>query len=236
MNQSIKTLKDTGTWRICWLSFKLQKKNGILHKHGYCVPNNGPCPGSYKPPAWQTATARPTAQQCGSKEDVHKAQTDMSSNQSQLRPVNYDQDSVLKHPPWTPLTLWLPSAGGPDRNHLEQHTVLQDHSHKPSRNRETLMLAAAISSKVDAGNFRVAVRLLCSEKTVAPSTNNTYEALKTIHPVAPSDRRLAAEFKGNTRFTPLQVSLEDIIIIIIMTIYIALWHSLNQKLRRLTWY
>ena len=73
------------------------------------------------------------------------------------------------------------------------------------------MLAAAISSKMEAMNFRAAVRLLYSEETVALSTNDTYEALKTKHPEAPSDRRPAAEFKGNTWFTPLQVSSEDVI-------------------------
>ena len=64
------------------------------------------------------------------------------------------------------------------------------------------MLAAATSNKVEAGNFRAAVRLLCSEETVAPSTDEIYDALKTKHPAAPSDRRPAVEFKGNTRFTP----------------------------------
>ena len=65
------------------------------------------------------------------------------------------------------------------------------------------MIAAAISNKVKAGNFRAVVQLLYSEETVTPSTNETYETLKTIHPAAPSDRRTAAEFKGNTRLTPL---------------------------------
>ena len=39
----------------------------------------------------------------------------------------------------------------------------------------------------------------------------TYEALKIKNPAEPSYRRPAAEFKGNTRFTPLQVSSEDVI-------------------------
>ena len=37
------------------------------------------------------------------------------------------------------------------------------------------------------------------------------EALKTKHPVAPSDHRPATKFKGNTWFTPLQVSSDDVI-------------------------
>ena len=45
---------------------------------------------------------------------------------------------------------------------------------------------------------------------VAPSTNDAYEALKTKHPAAPSNHQAAAEFTGNMRFTPLQVSSEDV--------------------------
>ena len=59
---------------------------------------------------------------------------------------------------------------------------------KPSRSRETSTLSEAISNKVEAGNFRAAVRLLCSEETVEPSTDDTYEAIKTKHPAALSDR------------------------------------------------
>ena len=68
------------------------------------------------------------------------------------------------------------------------------------------MLAAAITTKVNAGNFRAAVRLVCLEDTVAPSNDDTFEALKAKHPQAPSDRKPAAEFKGNMRFMPLQVT------------------------------
>ena len=73
------------------------------------------------------------------------------------------------------------------------------------------MLAAAITIKVEAGNFRAAVRLLCSEDTVAPNNDDIFEALKAKHLKAPSDRRLAAELKGNMRFMPLQVSPEDVV-------------------------
>ena len=55
------------------------------------------------------------------------------------------------------------------------------------------------------------VRLLCSEDTVAPSNDDTFEALKAKHPQAPSHRRPAAEFKGNMRFMPLQVLPDDVV-------------------------
>ena len=73
------------------------------------------------------------------------------------------------------------------------------------------MLAAAITSKVEAGNFRAAVRLLCSEETVTPSNDDRFVALKAKHPAAPSDRRQAVDLKGNVRFLPLQVSPEEIL-------------------------
>ena len=73
------------------------------------------------------------------------------------------------------------------------------------------MLAAAITTKVETGNFRAALRLLCSEDTVARINDDIFEALKAKHPQAPSDRRLAAEFKCNMRFMPLQVSPEDVV-------------------------
>ena len=60
------------------------------------------------------------------------------------------------------------------------------------------------------GNFTAAVRLLCSEETVAPSNDDTFVALKAKHPAAPSDRRQALYFKGNVRFLPLQVSPEEV--------------------------
>ena len=73
------------------------------------------------------------------------------------------------------------------------------------------MLAVAITSKVEAGNFRAAVHLLCSEETLASNSDDTFEALKAKHPPAPQERRPAAEFKGNLRFSSLQVSSEDVI-------------------------
>ena len=111
MNQSIKTLKDTGTCPVCWLSLKLQKKVRILHKYGHGGPNNGPCSGSYKlPSARQTAAARSTSQQSGTNQDVHTAHTDTPSDQSQPRLPNDDQYLGLKHSPCTLLITRIPKA------------------------------------------------------------------------------------------------------------------------------
>ena len=63
-----------------------------------------------------------------------------------------------------------------------------------------MMLARPIISKVEAGIFRAAVRLLYSEETVASSNDDMFVALKAKHPAASSDRRQAVDFKGNVRF------------------------------------
>ena len=89
-------------------------------------------------------------------------------------------------------------------------TIRSHKPHKTLRIRHDATLAAAITSKVEAGNFRAAVRLLCSQETVAAKNDDTFETLKAKHPAAPADRRLAAEFKGNLRFAPLEVSPEDV--------------------------
>ena len=64
---------------------------------------------------------------------------------------------------------------------------LRRSSHNPKS--YNLKLAAAVTSKIVAGNFRAAIRLICSEDKPAPSTADTYEALKRKHPPAPDDRR-----------------------------------------------
>ena len=72
-------------------------------------------------------------------------------------------------------------------------------------------LAAAITSKLEAGNFRAAVRLLCSDDVPASPTAETLEALRAKHSPAPCDRKPACQFIGNLRFQPLEVSPKDVI-------------------------
>ena len=72
-------------------------------------------------------------------------------------------------------------------------------------------LATAITSKLEAGNFRTAVRLLCSDDVPAPTNAGTLQALQDKHPSAPLDRKPACSPTGNLRFQPLQVSPDDVI-------------------------
>ena len=47
------------------------------------------------------------------------------------------------------------------------------------------ILAAAVASKIEDGNLKAAIRLICSDDVVAPSSAETLAALVTKHPPAP---------------------------------------------------
>ena len=61
----------------------------------------------------------------------------------------------------------------------------------------------AVTSKLEAGKFKAAIRILCSEEKLAPSN-----ALHKNHPEPTADRRPFCDPPGNPRFNPLQVSFE----------------------------
>ena len=71
-------------------------------------------------------------------------------------------------------------------------------------------LAAAVSSKLEAGNFRAAVQIISSSDTPAPTNEDTLKALRTKHPGPAHDRRTPYDPKDNPRFQALQVSKEDV--------------------------
>src|SRR5277367_5398640 len=60
---------------------------------------------------------------------------------------------------------------------------------RPSKGPEA-KLAALISAKVEEGNLKGAIRLLCSEEKMTDSTPETVIKLLEKHPPAPVDRRL----------------------------------------------
>ena len=79
------------------------------------------------------------------------------------------------------------------------------------RSAEDSQLAAAIISKIEAGNMRAAIRLLCSDDKSAPTTAKTLEELKKKHLDAPPDRRIPCDPTGNTRFYAFRVDAEDVL-------------------------
>jgi len=71
-------------------------------------------------------------------------------------------------------------------------------------------LAAAVTSKLEAGNFEAAIRLICSDDTPAADTLNALEALETKHPGPGPDRRPPCDPQDNSHFTPVRISSQDL--------------------------
>ena len=100
MNKSIKGTKDAGTCSVCWAEYKVQKKDGTLHKHGHGGPNGGPCPGSYKPPNSTITTET-------RKSDIH-----IKDSRSAQPPAKTDATPSprLEHPMWKATMNRIPKA------------------------------------------------------------------------------------------------------------------------------
>ena len=54
------------------------------------------------------------------------------------------------------------------------------------------------------------MRILCSEEAPAPVDHITFQALRNKHPGPATNRRTPIDPSGNLRFSPLQVSPEDV--------------------------
>jgi len=50
------------------------------------------------------------------------------------------------------------------------------------------ILANAVSDKIEDGNIRAAIRIVCSEEKPAQNTESVYAQLVDKHPAPPSDR------------------------------------------------
>jgi len=74
----------------------------------------------------------------------------------------------------------------------------------------TKYLASAVASKLEEGNFKAAIRLICSEDKPALDTPETLAALRLKHPPAPVDRRTPCDPNSSERFIALQVSKEEV--------------------------
>ena len=88
--------------------------------------------------------------------------------------------------------------------------------HKPENTRsankstEDRKLAAVVTKELETGNFKAAIRIICSSYTPAPGREETLKALKTKHLSPATDRRTPCDPDGNPRFEPLQVTKEDV--------------------------
>src|SRR6218665_847706 len=71
-------------------------------------------------------------------------------------------------------------------------------------------LASIVASKLEGGDFKSAIRLICSEDKQPLDTPETLAALKHKHTSAPIDRRTPCDPNSSERFAALQVSTEEI--------------------------
>ena len=98
--------------------------------------------------------------------------------------------------------LFTPTRGGHRRSltsllnkRFREEIVEEEIPDQPSRRSQTSSISPSyllskISSKLDDGDFRGAVRLSCSENTFAPMNEDTTSALKEKHPPPPADCHL----------------------------------------------
>ena len=75
---------------------------------------------------------------------------------------------------------------------------------------EDSQLATAITSKIEAGDKRVTIRLLCSNDKPASTTAKTLEELKQKHPDALPYCRIPSDPTDNTLFGVFQVEAKDV--------------------------
>ena len=75
----------------------------------------------------------------------------------------------------------------------------------PETKSHVTALASAVTNKLETDNFKAAMRLLCSDDTVAPMTDSTLRVLASKSPDPSSLRGQPCNNKGNSRFTALQV-------------------------------
>ena len=61
-------------------------------------------------------------------------------------------------------------------------------NHKTKPTDAATLLANAVSAKIEDGNIRAAIRIMCSEDKPAPTTDSVYTQLVDKHPAPPSDR------------------------------------------------
>jgi hypothetical protein len=71
-------------------------------------------------------------------------------------------------------------------------------------------LARSVSSKLEEGNFKGAVRLICSEDSQAVVTDETVAALRLKHPSAPTDRRSVASLSTGTTSGQFSTCVDDV--------------------------
>ena len=84
----------------CWRDFKLQKKDGTLHKHGHGGPNDGLCPGSYNRPSStrHNTAATQAVETNGLSTSTNDPNTDMPTSSKQSVSTDNVADALTHSP------------------------------------------------------------------------------------------------------------------------------------------
>jgi hypothetical protein len=93
-------------------------------------------------------------------------------------------------------------------NLLESPLVSHAQSYFRSHQDESLASTAAVRSKLEDGNIKTAVRILCSDDKPAPNDQVTSDALRKRHPAAPADRR---NLPNPSTYPAIQTTERDVI-------------------------
>ena len=100
MNNLTKENKSVGICSICRGEFKLQKKDGTLHKHGHGGGNEHACHGSYKLPNLTVLSSDQSQQRADSQQTNINREARVAPPPSNI----YDTSgSHIEHPQWKTL-------------------------------------------------------------------------------------------------------------------------------------
>ena len=89
--------------------------------------------------------------------------------------------------------------------------ALQHGTMTTNKTTEDHKLAQAVTSKLEAGNFKYAIRIISSNEAPALANEDTLKALQSKHPGPAANRRTSFDPNNNSRFEPLQVCIENVI-------------------------
>jgi hypothetical protein len=97
-----------------------------------------------------------------------------------------------------------------DESRTRETRPANSNSFRKKRNADDL-LTAAVTAKVEDGNLKAAIRILCSDEKPATDTDATYAKLQERHPKPPSDRGPAPD---PTNVTAFQVTEREVMMAI----------------------
>ena len=89
--------------------------------------------------------------------------------------------------------------------------VTRDRRHRGTFHAERVpdaCLAAAVASKIEDGNLKAAIRILCSDDSVAPCTSDVADQLRAKHP--PATMQGASQLSDISEHEPLTLTEESV--------------------------